>query len=85
MPEYDYNYMPWTISNFFFFLSIIVLIVAILVAIWYFVTRDPDHDRWNLPMWLFLMSIALGIVALVQQGNEQHLSTDVITRTMKKL
>ena len=89
MPECDTNYMPWMFSTFCYILAIILLIAAIASAAWYavkcedYVKKHGSH-RLEIPTWLFMASIALGILAIVQQGYENGHVADLITRGMKK-
>jgi uncharacterized membrane protein len=86
--EHDINYMPWTFSTFFYILAIIFLVLAVIYAIYHFVRCKDDKKRdrqgSNIPTWLLLGAIALGVLAIIQQGYEKGHAIDIVTRGLKK-
>ena len=81
--------MYWNISQFFYILAIIILIIAIILAIWYGTLSDEtinagSKHRINIPIWFFLGSISLGILAFVQQNYENMHDKDIITGFFNK-
>ena len=78
------NRMPWRISQFFYILAIILLIIALIAAVWYGAMTDEavkagGPHRTNIPSWFFLAAIALGVLAYVQQ-NYEYRPTDMMIK-----
>ena len=79
------NRMTWRISQFYYILAIIILIIAVIAAIWYGSMSNEDvkaggEHRTNIPTWFFLGAIALGILSFIQQNYEHGTTPDMLTK-----
>ncbi len=84
------NRMPWRLSQFFYILAIIILIIAIIIAVWFGAMTDEavkagGVHRSNIPTWVFLSAIALGILAFVQQNYEHQSAGDMLTANSNEI
>lgn len=82
------NRMPWRLSQFFYILAIIILVIAIITAVWYGAMTDEavkigGSHRIKIPTWFFLGAIALGVLAFVQQNYEYTPTLDMLTKQLK--